>query len=140
MRSVIIYTYYKSSVANYNLAFFIKKELTYKPNIDYIIVINGYEYHNNLKFPKLSNLTILRRENSGYDFSGHAHALRHLNIIKKSYDYYFFLNSRVIGPFSRISHTNWTEFFINKINDRVKLVGTTIVCLPKSDLGGYGKR
>ena len=61
---------------------------------------------------------------------------------KKTYDFYFFMNSGVIGP---ILHPNfpkchWTRIFINKINDHVKLVGTTIVCLPHQDSGGYGPK
>ena len=47
MKSVIIYTYYMSPSSDYNLSFFVKKELSYKPNIDYIIVINGHNYINN---------------------------------------------------------------------------------------------
>ena len=42
MKTIIIYTYYKSQSADYNLSFYVKKELSYKNNIDYIIVINGF--------------------------------------------------------------------------------------------------
>ena len=64
MKSVIIYTYYQSHVANYNLDFFIKRELSYKPNIDYMIIINGFNCP--LRIPKLDNLTVLKRENIGF--------------------------------------------------------------------------
>jgi len=60
MRSVIIYTYFSSPSSDYNLNFFVKKELSFKENIDYIIVINGYEYDKNIVFPTLDNLTILK--------------------------------------------------------------------------------
>ena len=141
MSSVIIYTYFSSESSDYNLDFFVKKELSYKDNLDYIIVINGYEYNNKIQFPELQNLTILKRENKGYDFGGHNYALEYLKEHSKSYDYYFFLNSGVIGPI--IPHyykEHWSLVFIKKINDRVKLVGTTIVCLPHHDLGGYGPK
>ena len=36
MKSVIIYSYFKTEVADYNLDFFIKNEISYKSNIDYI--------------------------------------------------------------------------------------------------------
>jgi DNA-binding NarL/FixJ family response regulator len=45
MKSVIIYTYFSSPSSDYNLEFFIKKEVSYKDNIDYIIELihkNGY--------------------------------------------------------------------------------------------------
>jgi len=61
MNSVIIYTYFSTSVSDYNLEFFVKKELSYKDNIDYIIVINGLKYNKTIQFPNLPNLTILKR-------------------------------------------------------------------------------
>jgi len=137
MKSVIIYTYFASASSNYNLDFFVKKELSYKEHIDYIIVINGYTC--DIKFPILTNLTILKRENIGYDFGGHNYALEYILKNNKVYDYYFFMNSGVIGPI--VSHDiDWTNIFIKKINNKVKLVGTTIVCLPHYDAGGYGPK
>ena len=91
MKSVIIYTYFSSPSSDYNLNFFVNKELSYKTNIDYIIVINGYIYNKNIIFPKLDNLTILERENIGYDFGGHNYALEYVNKTSKMYDYFFFI-------------------------------------------------
>ena len=142
MRSVIIYTYYMTPSCDYNLDFFVKAELSYKKNIDYIIVINGFEHNKNTQFPALANLTILKRGNVGYDFGGHNHALEYLKNNSKVYDYYFFLNSGVIGPIlpHYVKEEHWSTIFIKKINDRVKLVGTTIACLPATDAGGYGPK
>lgn len=142
MKSVIIYTYFSSPSSDYNLDFFVKKELSYKDNIDYIFVINGYIHNENIKFPILDNLTILKRENIGYDFGGHAYALEYIATLSKKYDYYFFMNSGVIGPIipHYFTETHWTNIFITKINNCVKLVGTTIVCLPRYDSGGYGPK
>lgn len=140
MKSVIIYTYYNSPSSNYNLGFFAKKELSEKPDVDYVIVINGHDCA--VVLPELSNLHIIRRPNVGFDFGGHNAALEYLIIENKIYDYYFFMNSGVIGPIvpHYMQNFDWKTAFINKIKDRVKLVGTTIVCLPASDLGGYGPR
>lgn len=142
MKSVIIYTYFSSPSSDYNLNFFVNKELSYKTNIDYIIVINGYIYNKNIIFPKLDNLTILERENIGYDFGGHNYALEYVNKTSKMYDYFFFMNSGIIGPIipHYFTETHWSNVFIQKINERVKLVGTTIVCLPHHDPGGYGPK
>jgi hypothetical protein len=137
MKSVVIYTYFQSQSSDYNLQFFVKKELTYKEDIDYIIVINGHETP--ILFPNIDNLKIIYRENSGYDFGGHSAALEYIKETK--YDYYFFMNSGVIGPI--IPHymkSHWSTIFIEKINEHVKLVGTTIVCLPPTDDGGYGPK
>jgi len=135
MKSLIVYTYYSSPSSNFNLDFFVKNELSYKMDIDYIIVINGHDTP--IQFPTIPNLTVLRRDNVGYDFGGHAHAL---NFAQSKYDYYFFMNSGVFGPV--ISDDNhWSNTFIKKINEKVKLVGTTIVCLPHTDISGkYGPK
>ena len=119
MKSVIIYTYYQSDVANFNLNFFVKKELHYKENIDYIMVINNYEYDSTIVFPEIDNVTILKRENIGFDFGGHKAALDYLEKNQKTYDYYFFLNSSVIGPIlpHYFVHEHWTNIFIRKIFD-----------------------
>jgi hypothetical protein len=140
MKSVVIYTYFSSPSSDYNLDFFVKRELSYKENIDYIIVINGFLYNSNIKFPKLKNLKIISRENIGYDFGGHACALNHLDQISKTYDYYFFMNSGVIGPFllPSFEEPHWSNVFIKKINDKIKLVGTTVVCLSSTDPYGFG--
>jgi len=144
MRIVIIYTYYKSVSSDYNLNFFVKNEVKYRDNISYIIVINNHEC--DILFPDLPNLTIIRRPNIGFDFGGHNAALNHLDLNNiKTYSYYFFMNSGVIGPIlnkdlTDLKDFHWSSIFINKINNKVKLVGTTIVCLPKEDLGGIGPK
>ena len=135
MKSVVIYTYYKSQPSDYNLAFFVK-QLNYKDNIDYIIVINGHKC--DINFPNLENLIIIKRDNIGFDFGGHNAALEYLG--DKLYDYYFFMNSGVIGPIIPHYIDDWTNIFIQKINNKVKLVGTTIVCLPHHDAGGFGPK
>lgn len=142
MKSVIIYTYFASPSSDYNMNFFVKKELSYKSNIDYVIVINGNKYNENITFPTLDNVTILKRDNIGYDFGGHNHALKYITKEAKTYDYYFFMNSGVIGPIlsDHFTESHWSNVFIKKINEKVKLVGTTIVCLPRADMGGYGPK
>ena len=146
MKSLIIYTYFKSPSSNINLSFFVKRELKYRLDIDYIIVINGYEC--DIEFPILENLHVIKRQNIGFDFGGHAEALEYIKTKGKEYNYYFFMNSGVIGPI--LPHfwpkdIHWTSIFINKITDKVKLVGTTIVChlddkLWGRDWGGDGPR
>lgn len=138
----ISYVYFKSEHADHHLKFFVDKELSsYNENIHYIIVINGYDC-NGITFPERSNITVLKRENIGFDFGGHKHALEYISSNNMQYDYYFFMNSGVFGPItpSYFTHEHWSNIFIRKINDKVKLVGTTIVCLPHHDFGGYGPK
>ncbi len=140
---LITYTYYKSPSADYNLKFFHDFGISYQKNIDFILVINGYDC--SIKLKELPNLFIIKRQNLGYDFGGHSAALNYIESNNKKYDYYFFMNSGVIGPIlphylEENNFKHWTEYFIPKINDKVKLVGTTIVCMKEKDLKLYGPR
>ena len=89
-------------------------------------------------------LTIIYEVNGGFDFGAHATMLGSLESARRlEYDFYIFLNCGVIGPIlpSYVpSSWHWAQAFVNKINDRVGLVGTSIVCLPVSDRGGYGPK
>jgi hypothetical protein len=136
---LITYTYFKSDSSNYNLLYFTLKALTYDENIDYHIVINGHECPINI--PQLPNVHVIKRRNMGYDFGGHKASVEHAG--HRKYDYYLFMNSGVIGPILPFHHpqtTHWSQVFIDKITSTVKLVGTTIVCLPEDDEGGYGPK
>jgi hypothetical protein len=142
MKKVISYVYYNSPSSNYNLSFFIKKEVRPRDDVDYIIVINGYDCP--VPLPTIDNLKVIKRENTGYDFGGHFVALNYIKEHNKRYDYFFFMNSGVCGPilpnYLDNDTTHWSTYFIRKINDKVKLVGTTICCLPHTDAGGYGPK
>jgi hypothetical protein len=140
---VIIYTYFKSDSSDFNLLFFIKNQLKIY-DIDCILVINGYDTSDDIstELKDVKNVTIIKRENEGFDFGGHTVALEYLSYIGKRYNYYFFMNSGVVGPVlpPYLKTYDWTNIFINKINNKTKLVGTTIVCLPDYDDGGYGPK
>ena len=144
MKTVITYAYFETDTAKYNLDFFLFHEVKYRPNIDYIFVINGFTC--SLTIPDLPNLTVIRRENKGFDFGAYNCALNYLDSLNKKYDYYVFLNSGVFGPVlpqhacTYLLNFHWSTIFISKINEKVKLVGPSIVCLREKDLGGYGPK
>ena len=130
-KKLVIYTYFPNPSSDYNLDFYSKTAITENANIDYIIVVNGNKC--DVTLPNLANLKVIYRDNLGFDFGGHKAALDSLD--GKQYDYYFFMNSGVLGPFLPDTHPkdiHWTELFIKKITDKVKLVGTSIYCIPDS--------
>ncbi len=130
-RSLVVYTYYKSESSDYNLNFYSKVGVVNDPNVDYIIVINGHTC--DIPLPNLPNLTVIQRENVGFDFGGHKAALEHVKKLGKEYSYYFFMNSGVLGPFltdDSPKDAHWTTIFTKKITNRVKLVSTCISCIP----------
>ena len=138
MKIFISYVYYKSPSSDYNLLYFIQNEIKFNTDIFYSIVINGYECTYDI--PNLDNVNIIYRENKGFDFGGHNASLNKFKKNIPSYDYFFFMNSGVIGPILKNKNEEWYYRFIKKITDKVKLVGTTIVCLPHTDKGGFGPK
>lgn len=111
------YTYYEKD-ASYknNFEYFLKNGILDK--VDYYIIING---KSSVTIHSKPNIKVLYRENKGYDFGGYSYAITKLN---KNYEYYFFMNTSVCGPYGV---KDWTEPFIKLFNDDdIKVVGTTI--------------
>ena len=126
---VIIYAYYeKNNKYMYNFKYFLEYGIL--DYIDYYIVING---NCSINIPIKNNIKILYRENIGFDFGAYSHAVY---TIVSSYDYYFFMNTSVIGPYSE--HKDWINNFIKLFNnDSVKIVGTSINIYSKNNVGPY---
>ena len=139
MKKILIsYVYFPSPSSDYNFRYFIENEIKFRPNIFYSIVINGNVVSYDI--PKLPNVKVIYRDNIGYDFGGHLASLNEIKFFQNTFDYFFFMNSGVIGPILKNKNKRWYGRFINKFTDKVKLVGTTIVCLPHTDLGGFGPK
>lgn len=118
---VLIYAYYETDVSKYNLSFFIKK---LRNNIDYIFIVNGFTC--SIKIPEKENITVVRRENTGFDFGAYRVGIDMAK--EKDYQFYFFVNCGVFGPILPCysEDSDWTQIFTSKINDVVKVVGTII--------------
>jgi len=113
----VIYNYYeKDDKYKENFQFFLDNGILNE--IDYYIVING-KY--SIKIPNKSNIKIYNRENKGYDFGAYSYVIPKL----KKYDYYFFMNTSVKGPYIK-DNIKWYNPFIELFNDNVHLVGTSI--------------
>ena len=119
---VLYYCYYeRDEQCKENLNFFLKHGIL--DHVDYFFVING---KCSVTIPDKKNLLVLQRENRGYDFGGYAYLLQKFDL--SCYDYHFFCNTSVRGPFlpPNTPYKNWTEPFLELFNRDVKLVGTTI--------------
>jgi hypothetical protein len=141
---MISFVYHQSFAADINLQYFLKHAIIERPDIDYVIVINGDRCCMPPQAFRFKNLRVIQRENMGFDFGGHRAALDNAAQRGLSYDYHIFMNSGVMGPLlseRRVYELNgchWSKMFLSKIKGLVKLVGTTIVCLPETDLAGPG--
>lgn len=146
---LISYVYFQSPTADVNFTHFIEHESKEsRDDVDYVVVIQGFTscLDASDKLPTAQNWHIIRRPNTGYDFGGHAATLDYLHARRKRYSYHMFMNSGVIGPFltpetqTVFGRQHWSTVFMDKINNHVKLVGTTVVNLSATDLGGKGPK
>jgi hypothetical protein len=124
MKSVCIYAYYeKNAEYKENCEYFLKHGLN--DFSDFLFVVNG---ESTVTFPE--NVKVIFRENQGFDFQAWTVALRTINI--HEYDYFFFINTSVRGPYT--DDSIWQKKFLNLFYGDVKLVGSTINILPRDGL------
>jgi hypothetical protein len=118
---LILYCYYeKNNIYKNNLELFLKTGL--HDECDYLFIING---DLSIKIPEKNNIKVLFRKNEDYDFGAYNDAFDTFDT--SQYDYYFFINTSVRGPFiPTYANIKWYQPFINLLTDDVKLVGTTI--------------
>ena len=106
-----LYAYYeKNDLYKNNFKYFLDNGIL--ENVDYYIIING---NCTVNIPEKKNITIYKRDNKGYDFGAFSYAIHKLN---KEYDYYFFINTSVCGPYISQENKNkpWTEYFLELFN------------------------
>lgn len=115
------YAYYeKNNEYKENLAYFLENGGLYCKNIDFYIIINGECSVDLSIIEKKSNVVIIKRPNTGYDFGAWQHCInKYILPNSKSYDYYFFMNSSVRGPFPAEYGTignrcppKWVDLFV----------------------------
>ena len=116
---LVLYIFHKY---NNRVKHFINNCIFYNENIDFIIISN--DKNNNFEAPIY--VQKLFRNNKGFDFGGWSEALLKNNLYK-NYDNFIFLNSSVIGPFLPSEYKgNWTDIYVNGLQNNVKLFGSTI--------------
>ena len=116
---LVLYVFH---IYNYRVKHFIEKCIFYDENVDFIIISNNKDN----KFETPDYVKTLFRENIGYDFGGWSDALLAGDLYEK-YDNFIFVNSSVIGPFIPSYYkNNWTDIYINGLQNNVKLFGSTI--------------
>lgn len=125
MNTLVIYVCHE---INDNVTYFLEHGIFDDKDTHFIIVINN----RTLQIPNSHpNVTILNRDNIGFDFGGWSYGLYHNNNLNK-YDYYIFINSTVLGPllpkwvFNLNPNFKWTNIYTSLLTDDIKLVGSTI--------------
>jgi len=115
-----IYNYFeKDELYKSNFIYFLDNGILNE--MDYYIVING---ESTVEIPKKSNIFVFQRENIGFDFGAYSYIVnKHL---KQKYNYYFFINSSVKGPYLKDKTVKWYTPFLRLFNNETPLVGTSI--------------
>ncbi len=144
MKTVISYAYFETLRSAFNLDFFAKAGIFDHPDYLFIIVINGQKC--SVELPTYTNCIIINRENEGFDFGAHTESLNYLAnlhncpIEEIPYDNFVFLNCSVMGPFmpTYVKGLLWPDIFTSRLTDKIKLVGTSIVCFSLEHRYGAG--
>ena len=122
-RFLILYAYYETENSKKNLDFFIKNGVTNENDVKFIFLINNHKL--SILIPDFKNVTVLKRENYGYDFGAYSNGLDIVNL--NDFDYFIFLNDTVRGPFlpRYLPKKYWYRLFTNMLSDKTKLCGAT---------------
>ena len=122
----LIYHFYEASNEHaLNLEHFLQSGISQE--IDYFFMLASEP---SIIFPAQNNISVTQIPNMNRDIGGYVAGY---NLIKdKSYDYIFFINSGIGGPFLRDEKSlPWYEYFLEKLNEDTHLIGTSINDLPR---------
>lgn len=131
MKTAVIYAFFnRDESARKQLIHFFEKG--YRRDAMFYVVINvrrNDSIDENLQvtklIPKLSNIKVLFRDNTGFDFAAYAYGLK-LAIQDERHTDFFFLNTSAVGPIR--CGDAWLDKFRALLVGDVKLVGPTICC------------
>jgi hypothetical protein len=124
---LILYAYSESETARTNIEFFIRHGL--HAAADFVFILNGPTDVANI-IPKESNIHIVQRKNDCYDIGAYAEVLTKDNLYK-GYKRFIMLNASIRGPFLPYwAKGCWSDMYLGRITDEVKLVGMTANCWP----------
>jgi hypothetical protein len=139
MRVLVVYCFYPKNVVYIdNLMFFLDQCVGWGASprfqLDYHFCINGpcdidVVALARARAPAGSRVSSIKRPNEDYDFGAYSDALTAVSVTGKlpSYDFYFFLNTSVRGPFvPPYFKGHWLDPFVDLLVGDVHLCGTTI--------------
>lgn len=127
-KTVVIYHYYEKD-SSYKDNFLHFLTFGYSEECDYIVIVAG---QHTLELPNADNISYVFTENLGNDFGGYCYVINTV-IDTNKYEFFFFINSSVRGPFLTDRDKKlWVKYFIEQLESDIGIVGSTINILPKS--------
>lgn len=108
---------------------FLKKAIFYDKDVDFLIICNDKSLNiDNHIFHY--NVSVLYRDNVGYDFGAWSDGLL-TNDLYKNYTHFICVNSSVTGPYLQSNYKGrWTDMYLQNLKGNVKLFGSTINANP----------
>ncbi|KAI1077088.1 hypothetical protein F5B20DRAFT_281420 [Whalleya microplaca] len=126
-RPLILYAYKESENARQNLEFFLHQGL--HGAADFIFILNGETDVADL-IPNKDNIQVIRRPNVCFDLGAFGEVLKQGDLWKK-YKRFITMNASLRGPFLPYwSSQCWSDAYLDRVTEDVKLVGMTINCGP----------
>lgn len=117
-RPLVLYTYAESENAKANLYFFLRNGL--HGNADFVFIFNG-ETNAPDMIPDAPNIRIVRRENRCYDIGAMGEVLRQDDLWRR-YRRFITMNASIRGPFFPAHSPGcWTDKFLDRITNKVKV-------------------
>ncbi|KAH8598910.1 hypothetical protein B0O99DRAFT_698234 [Bisporella sp. PMI_857] len=127
-RPLILYTYFETEKARFNLEFFIAHGL--HGAADFVFILSGENEAEKI-IPKNPNIRYIKRLNDCYDLGAYSETLLRDDLYKK-YQKFILLNASLRGPFVPYwAEACWSDMYLKRITDEVKLVGITANCSPQ---------
>lgn len=122
-KPLILYAYSESEGAARNLDFFLRHAL--HANADFVFILNGESAAATSLIKELAskaaNVHTVIRPNDCYDLGAYAEVLTYGNLWK-NYKRFIMLNASLRGPFiPHWAESCWSERYLNKITDEVKV-------------------
>ncbi|KAI8280422.1 hypothetical protein K4K56_012236 [Colletotrichum sp. SAR 10_98] len=127
-RPLILYAFAESAAALENLDYFVKQGL--HDAADFVFILNG-ETNAESKIPEKKNIRVVKRPNTCFDLGAYGEILREGDLYKQ-YKRFITLNASVRGPFlPHWAQACWSDLYLDRVTDKVKLVGMTANCWPR---------
>ncbi|CAF3821383.1 unnamed protein product [Rotaria sordida] len=144
-RILVIYIWADTDVqAVGNLEFFIRYGIHSSQPADYYFILQKVNKKpvNESRLPSLpSNAHYIQHENECFDFGTVGWFLSSKIVDITLYKYFIFMNASIRGPFFAAYFDHelmwWFTVFIQRLNDEVKLVGSTLSCQIKPHIQSY---
>ncbi|WYZ40081.1 hypothetical protein EsH8_IV_000422 [Colletotrichum jinshuiense] len=127
-RPLILYAFAESDAARENLKFFVSQGL--HDAADFIFILNGETTVASF-IPAKDNIKVISRPNTCFDLGAFGEVLRKDGLYKK-YKRFITMNASIRGPFlPHWAPSCWSDLYLDRITDKVKLVGMTANCWPQ---------